>query len=60
MGINPDEAVAQGAAIQGAILSGERLFENIVLVDVCPLTLGIETTGSSQTLIGWLSADSHF
>lgn len=45
MGINPDEAVAYGAAIQGGILSGEASLENMVLIDVCPLTLGIETTG---------------
>ncbi|KAG9076942.1 ATPase with role in protein import into the ER [Ceratobasidium sp. UAMH 11750] len=46
MGINPDEAVASGAAIQGGILSGMSPFNNdIVLVDVCPFTLGIQTTG---------------
>jgi heat shock protein 5 len=43
-GINPDEAVAYGAAVQGGILSGEEGTEDVVLVDVCPLTLGIETT----------------
>ncbi|KAH3660480.1 hypothetical protein OGAPHI_007066 [Ogataea philodendri] len=41
--INPDEAVALGAAIQGAVLSGE--VENVLLLDVTPLTLGIETYG---------------
>ncbi|KAJ9114174.1 hypothetical protein QFC20_001690 [Naganishia adeliensis] len=44
-GINPDEAVAYGAAVQGGVLSGEESSEGIVLVDVTSLTLGIETTG---------------
>jgi len=48
-GINPDEAVAYGAAVQGGILSGEVGSEDLVLVDVCPLTLGIETTGGVFT-----------
>ena len=48
-GINPDEAVAYGAAVQGGILSGEQGTEDVVLVDVCPLTLGIETTGGVFT-----------
>jgi len=42
-GVNPDEAVAYGAAVQGGILSGEEQTEGIVLFDVIPLTLGIET-----------------
>ncbi|CAF1496494.1 unnamed protein product [Didymodactylos carnosus] len=42
-GINPDEAVAHGAAIQGGILSGEKCTEDIVVIDVNPLTMGIET-----------------
>lgn len=47
IGINPDEAVAYGAAIQGSIMSGGIPFgDDVVLVDVCPLTLGIETTGT--------------
>ena len=46
--INPDEAVAYGAAIQGGVLSGEEGTEDFVLIDVCPLTLGIETTGKNQ------------
>ncbi|KAG1777863.1 heat shock protein 70 family [Suillus placidus] len=48
-GINPDEAVAYGAAVQGGILSGEEGTEDVVLVDVNPLTLGIETTGGVFT-----------
>ncbi|KZT05220.1 heat shock protein 70 [Laetiporus sulphureus 93-53] len=47
--INPDEAVAYGAAVQGGILSGDENLGDIVLVDVCPLTLGIETTGGVMT-----------
>ena len=45
--INPDEAVAYGAAVQGAILSGARnaATNSLLLVDVTPLSLGIETTG---------------
>jgi len=48
-GINPDEAVAYGAAVQGGILSGAEGTQDVVLVDVCPLTLGIETTGGVFT-----------
>jgi heat shock protein 5 len=47
--INPDEAVAYGAAIQGAVLSGVDVARRIVLMDVNPLTLGIETTGGVMT-----------
>ncbi|KAF8622805.1 hypothetical protein AX15_006732 [Amanita polypyramis BW_CC] len=48
-GINPDEAVAFGAAVQGGILSGAEATTGVVLVDVNPLTLGIETTGGVFT-----------
>ncbi|KAI0077665.1 heat shock protein 70 [Panus rudis PR-1116 ss-1] len=48
-GINPDEAVAYGAAVQGGILAGDEDVADVVLVDVCPLTLGIETTGGVMT-----------
>ena len=44
-GINPDEAVAFGAAVQGGVLSGAEGTSEIILMDVNPLTLGIETTG---------------
>merc|ERR1719186_2055166 len=50
-GINPDEAVAYGAAVQAGVLSGEGEAEGIVLLDVCPLTLGIETVGGVMTKI---------
>lgn len=48
-GINPDEAVAYGAAVQGGVLSGEAAASDVVLMDVNPLTLGIETTGGVMT-----------
>jgi heat shock protein 5 len=50
-GINPDEAVAYGAAVQGGILSGEggSATDGVVLIDVTPLSLGIETTGGVMT-----------
>lgn len=47
--INPDEAVAFGAAVQGGVLSGAPGATDIVLMDVNPLTLGIETTGGVMT-----------
>jgi len=51
-GINPDEAVAFGAAVQGGILGGEALGTNeVVLIDVTPLSLGIETIGGVMSKI---------
>lgn len=48
-GVNPDEVVALGAAVQGGVLSGEM--KDIILVDVAPLSLGIETLGGVFTRI---------
>jgi molecular chaperone DnaK len=48
-GVNPDEVVAVGAAIQGGVLSGD--VKNVILLDVTPLSLGIETLGGVMTVL---------
>lgn len=47
--VNPDEAVAYGAAVQGGVLAGDEATGGVILMDVNPLTLGIETTGGVMT-----------
>jgi len=52
-GINPDEAVAYGAAVQGGILAGDEseTTKNILLIDVTPLSLGVGMQGGRMSVI---------
>lgn len=51
-GINPDEAVAYGAAVQGGVLGGDsKELGNVLIIDVAPLTLGIDTVGNVMAKI---------
>lgn len=47
-GVNPDEAIAYGAAVQAAMLSGEKMKQKVTLYDVTPLSLGIRTSGGAM------------
>ena len=51
--VNPDEAVAYGSAIQAAILAGhgDSRTNELLLLDICPLSLGVETAGSVNTIL---------
>lgn len=49
--INPDEAVAYGAAVQAGVLSGEELAKDVLVIDVTPLSAGIETAGGVMTVL---------
>ena len=48
-GVNPDEAVAYGAAVQGGVLSGDSAASDIITMDITPLSTGIETVGGIMT-----------
>jgi len=50
-GVNPDEAVAYGAAVQGGVLAGEEETAGLLLLDVTPLSAGIETVGGVMTVL---------
>jgi heat shock protein 5 len=57
-GVNPDEAVAMGAAIEGALLAGDpELQEGMTVLDVTPLSMGIETVGGIMTVL--VARNSH-
>ncbi|KAF8722492.1 hypothetical protein HU200_022318 [Digitaria exilis] len=51
MSVNPDEDVAYGAAIHAAVLSGDEMLQDVLLVDVTPLSLGVRTIGGVMTLL---------
>lgn len=56
-GVNPDEAVAFGAAVQGGVLANEEETKHLLLIDVAPLSLGIETVGGVMTVL--IPRNSH-